>query len=258
MKGFSYTVLILLLLSPLSAITVEEIIEGANRTTLIPNMQGTFQVKMISSNGDVREIEATAYQQLENRNQINRLFLFENPPTVRGTGLLVQSSTDGSDNKMWIYLPAVRRVKRIALESSGGGYFMGSDFTYQDLIRSVEWEGMVHELAGQETINGVDCYVLKSYGEDREKQKKQGYAYTLNYHRVDDLFLYRKEFYDLAGEHLKTYSVIEETKMGQAIYPNKVTMENVQNGHRSEINITDLSNEEIPSRYFTTRYLQDR
>ena len=68
---------------------------------------------------------------------MSRLFTFDYPPSVRNTKLLINSFYDGSENKMWIYLPIVKKVKRISLSSSGGGYFMGSDFSYSDFISKI-------------------------------------------------------------------------------------------------------------------------
>lgn len=252
--------LILLLVFPimlLPAITVEEILSNFDETLLLPNIQGSFHVQMISQNGDVREIEARAYQKLMDDNQMNRLFLFDFPPTVRDTGLLLHSFFDGRDNNMWIYLPAIRRVKRIALENSGGGYFMGSDFTYRDLIRKSEGY-LEYELTGEGEANGHDCYVVRVTPSSIERQQEMGYSYAINYYRKSDFLLYRVEYFDLAEEYLKAYQVHDELIMGQYIYPTHVTMENFQTGHRSIIQVTDFTTEEIPDRFFTTRYLQNR
>jgi hypothetical protein len=148
---------------PLSSITVDELLENFAQSLAVPMVQGNFKVQLISKNGDIREIEARAYQKQIGNVQNNRLFIFDFPPTVRGTGLLLHSFFDDRPNNMWIYLPAVRRVKRIALESSGGGYFMGSDFTYTDLINNDVSE-MSFEMLPETTINGVECYTLKAWG----------------------------------------------------------------------------------------------
>jgi len=242
---------------PIHSKTVEEIMEEAASRTLIPSIQGRFLVSMESSNGDVRNIEALAYQEADQDGVMRRLFVFENPPTVRGTGLLIHSSYKEEDNNMWIYLPAVRRVKRIALESSGGGYFMGSDFTYRDLIGTEE-EGYEQSIVDEVEMDGVEYYVVRSSGVTLEKQQAEGYSYTLNYYRKSDSFLVKKEYFDMTGEHLKTYLVEDEIRFGQFIYPNLVTMENVQTGHRSDITLVDINTEDIPDRYFTTRNLQSR
>src|SRR5688500_19079610 len=60
-----------------------------------------------------------------------RLILFDEPGDVRGTAVLTHSHADGSDDQ-WIFLPAIKRVKRVA-GNSRTGPFMGSEFAYEDL-----------------------------------------------------------------------------------------------------------------------------
>lgn len=257
MKKIIYLLVLSFLLLPIYAKTVDEILKESSDRTLIPSIQGRFLVSMKSSNGDVRNIEAVAYQETDEDGVMRRLFVFENPPTVRGTGLLIHSSNTEEENNMWIYLPAVRRVKRIALESSGGGYFMGSDFTYRDLIGTEE-DGYEKSIVDEVVLEGVEYYVIRSNGITLEKQQEEGYSYTLNYYRKSDSFLARKDYYDLAGDYLKTYLVEDEIHFGPYIYPNLVSMENIQTGHRSDITLVDINTDDIPDRYFTTRNLQSR
>ena len=164
----------------LHAITAEEVLAGFAARLAIPEISATIKVRLIARNGDVREIETRAYQKNVDATQNNRLFVFDFPPTVRGTALLLHSYLDGRDNNMWIYLPAVRRVKRIALESSGGGYFMGSDFTYRDLINT-DYRMMDYELVQDATIDGIDYYVIKAWGKTPEIRQETGCSYILSF-----------------------------------------------------------------------------
>lgn len=247
-----------LVVSPLSAgKTVEEILAEFDKTISVPSLQGTFTVKLISKNGDTREIKARAYQKLVDNKQNNRLFIFDFPPRVRGTGLLVHSFLDGRDNNMWIYLPTVKRVKRIALESSGGGYFMGSDFTYRDLIAN-DLNNMKFELLEEKTMNGTESYVIKCWGKNQEVIKDLGYSYMISYYKKENSVMYRREFFDSDSKLLKIYQVDDFHVSGKYHYPTKITMTNVQTEHKSIIEVTEISTKDIPERYFTTRYLTDK
>ena len=241
---------------PLPAQTAEEIISRNAKTLEIPSIQGSFNLELISKNGDVRKIEARAYQKHMGKAQNNRLFIFDFPPTVRGTGLLLHSYFDGRENNMWIYLPAIQRIKRIALESSGGGYFMGSDFTYRDLIDN-DYTNMDIERLPDENVDGVDSYIVKSWDKTLEQRQEHGYDYLLTYYRKDIYMVHRREYFDLNGELLKVYSVGDFLDFGPYIYPTEISMTNIQTGHRSLLKLADVSTEEVPERYFTTRYLQN-
>jgi hypothetical protein len=240
----------------LHAQSAEEILANFDKTKEVPTIQGSFAVQLISPNGDVREIQARAYQKLVGPAQSNRLFLFDFPPTVRGTGLLLHSYFDGRENNMWIYLPAIRRVKRIALESSGGGYFMGSDFSYRDLIDN-DNSKLDFERLPDQVIHGFDSYVIKAWGQTPQDRQEHGYSYIVTYHRKDNYVIHLREYYDFNGDLLKIYRVEELLDLHPHYYPTVMTMENVQTGHRSVLRVTEASTEDIPDRFFTTRYLQN-
>lgn len=237
-------------------VTVEQILNNFDKTLGVPNIQGSFKVQLISRAGEVREIQARAFQKYVGGSQINRLFIFDFPPSVRGTSLLVHSFFDGRPNNMWIYLPAVRRVRRIALESSGGGYFMGSDFTYADLINN-DNSKMSFERLPDERHNGVDSYAIKAEGQSAQVKQDRGYSYVVSLYRKDNFFMHVRKYYDFSGELLKIYEVQEYLELPPYIYPTKISMTNVQTGHRSVLLAEGANTDPIPDDYFTTRYMQN-
>ena len=241
----------------LQAIDVETILEAGNKIITPPYLKGVFHIKLISRNQDIREIEATAYQKQFGDNQENRIFLFSFPPPVRGTGLLIHSFFDDTESRMWIYLPSIKRIKRIALETSGGGYFMGSDFTYSDLINRSS-EDFNYTLEGEDVLNSEQCYRITAQGKSKETRQSVGYLYTVNYYRKKDFMLMGLDYYDLAGELLKQYRVLKVDELQGYKFPSRVIMENIQNGHSSVIEFTQLVVKDIPDRYFTQYYLQNR
>lgn len=255
-----YLILIIILVSFIHivpAITVDEILDNFETVSFIPNLGSSLTIKLISANGDVREIKADVYQKIVNENLISRLFLFDYPPSVRNTGLLINSFLNGDENVMWIYLPAVKRIKRIALATSGGGYFMGSDFSYSDFV-SKGRDSFTQELLEDIVLDGIPCYVVKEYGKNLQARQDFKLSYMINYYRKTDFVMFGRDYYDLAGELLKEYRVKESIILGQYIYPTVIEMENKQTGHKSIIEASDISTDVIPDRYFTTRYLQNR
>ncbi|MCF6334498.1 MAG: outer membrane lipoprotein-sorting protein [Spirochaetales bacterium] len=257
MKKISIIILLLFLSFTVFGITLEEILDKYEATASIPNLSTTLSVKLISANGEIREIKAQAYQKTINRDLVSRLFLFDFPPSIRNTGLLINSFLNGDENVMWIYLPAVKRVKRIALATSGGGYFMGSDFSYSDFI-SKNRDDYIQEYLGEVVLDGTPCYAVREYGKTLKQKQDMKVGYMINYYRKDDFIMFGRDFYDLAGELLKEYRVKDSAVLGQYIYPTVIQMTNVQTGHSSLIEMTNLSTDVIPDRYFATRYLKNR
>ena len=256
---FFRSICLLLLVGGVSgALDVDEILNRSDSVMHPVNLQGSFTMTLTSRTGDTRIIKVMAYQKKRSDTREDRLFLFSFPPSVKGTGLLVHSYLDDEEDSMWIYLPAVGRTKRVNLNTSGGGYFMGSDFTFSDLI-STSREELEHGLNPEEVINGDRCYVLDVRGVSREVMRKYGYSRETHYIRKSDFVLVRVIFFDMAGDLLKTLNVDEVAQIGTYRYPSTVRMENHQTGHLSVIEFDDIqTTDNLPDHYFTLRYLENQ
>ena len=239
----------------LSAQDLEQIMERSGALTRVANLSGELTLTVTSPGGDRRVTRVTAYQKARSAEREDRLFVFTFPPNVRGTALLVHSNVAQGEDSMWLYLPAVGRIKRVDLGTAGGGYFMGSDFTFRDLISRDEAE---YERTLLEDAHGGDeHFVVEVRGRTPELQREFGYSREEHYIRKADFVNERILFYDLAGDLLKELAVLELYRTDGFAYPSRARMHNHQTGHVSEIAFERLSfTAEIPDRYFTHRYLQ--
>ncbi len=86
--------------------------------------------------------------------------VFDKPADVSGTAFLTFSHAREADEQ-WLYLPALKRVKRINSKNKSGP-FMGSEFAYEDLA-SQEVEKFTYKYLKDETVNGVDTFVIERY-----------------------------------------------------------------------------------------------
>lgn len=86
------------------------------------------------------------------------LVIFDHPADVNGTALLTFSHKTGDDDQ-WLYLPALKRVKRIS-SSNKSGPFVGSEFAYED-ISSEEVAKYTYRYIGEESLDGVAMYVIE-------------------------------------------------------------------------------------------------
>lgn len=90
---------------------------------------------------------------------VRTLIRFTAPADIAGTGLLTHDPLVGDSNQ-WIYLPAMKRVRRVDANRKGGR-FVNSDYYFEDLrTRQVELDR--HRLLGREEVEGVMCEVLES------------------------------------------------------------------------------------------------
>jgi hypothetical protein len=125
------------------------------------------------------------------------LIIFDKPNDVKGTALLSFTHKTGPDDQ-WLYLPALKRVKRIASDNKSGP-FMGSEFAYED-ITSQEVEKYTYRFLRDDTLNGMEVFVFERYPVD----EKSGYTRQIVW--IDkEYYKERKvEYYDRKDSLLKT------------------------------------------------------
>lgn len=125
------------------------------------------------------------------------LTIFDQPRDVKGTAFLNFSHANKPDDQ-WLYLPALKRVKRISSRNKSGP-FMGSEFSYEDLS-SFEIAKYRHNFLRDEAINGEDSFVVEQIPTD----KNSGYTKMLVWIDKSHYRVHKVDFYDRKRTLLKT------------------------------------------------------
>ena len=126
------------------------------------------------------------------------LIVFKSPKDVEGTATLTFTHKTTSDDQ-WLYLPAIKRVKRISSDNKSGP-FMGSEFAYEDLS-SDEIEKYSYKFLKNEQFNGSNTAVVEQDPVD----PKSGYKRRVVWYNLDKGYRLEKvEFYDRKNSLLKT------------------------------------------------------
>ena len=86
--------------------------------------------------------------------------VFDAPKDIKGTAFLSFTHSKIPDDQ-WLYLPALKRVKRIA-SANKSGPFVGSEFAYEDLT-SQEVDKYTYKWLRDEQLDGRDCFVVEAY-----------------------------------------------------------------------------------------------
>ncbi len=128
------------------------------------------------------------------------MFVFDEPRDVNGTALLIHSHRGSADGQ-WLYLPALKRVKRIS-SSNRSGSFMGSEFAYEDMSAQ-EVEKFSYRYVRDEPCGELTCTVSERVPVD----KKSGYRRQLVWRDKDELRVWKVEYYDRKDSHLKTLTL---------------------------------------------------
>ncbi len=162
------------------------------------------------------------------------LTVFHSPRDVRGTALLTYSHGVKPDDQ-WLYLPALRRVKRIASNNKSGP-FMGSEFAYEDLS-SQEVEKYKYKYIKDDEVAGVACFLIERYPVDKDS----GYTKQQLWLDKDEYRARKIDYYDRKGQLLKTFTPSEYKQfLGQYWRAHKMMMVNHQNGKSTELQWKDF------------------
>lgn len=129
------------------------------------------------------------------------LVIFDNPRDVKGTAFLNYTHKVGDDDQ-WLYLPALKRVKRISSQNKSGS-FMGSEFAYEDFA-SQEVEKYTYKWIRDENYRNLDCYVVERYPVD---QANSGYTKLVTWIDKSEYRLFKVDFYDRKKSLIKTLTV---------------------------------------------------
>ncbi len=129
-----------------------------------------------------------------------RLFRFRTPVDISGTAVLVHENTGGEDD-LWIYFPSMAKTRRI-LASNKKDSFMGSDFSYADLMAQ-DTSNFVQELLPEEACGQARCYRIQSTPRDEKIAASLGYAKIVASIRTDQFTTMQVRYYDRDGNEFK-------------------------------------------------------
>lgn len=215
------------------------------------DMTAELIMTLINSNGDKRVRKIRQYVKDYGKVE-KKIMFFIAPADVRNTSFMNWSYDDpNKDDDQWIYLPALKKIKRISSEDKSD-YFMGSDFTYDDLGNRLPEEDN-HKILREEKLNGEDCYVIESTPKDPDYMYSKTITWVINEKWIG----IKRKFYDEDGEFLKELTAEKYEKIKGYWILVKVKMHNVQNNHTTIIELKNIKVDTgIPDRMFTERMMK--
>ncbi|MCK4980224.1 MAG: outer membrane lipoprotein-sorting protein, partial [Candidatus Delongbacteria bacterium] len=135
---------------------------------------------------------------------------------------------------------------------SKSDYFMGSDFTYDDLGDRKPSDD-THKLVREEKFNGEDCYVVES----TPKEEDYMYSKTITWIVKDKWVGLQKKFYDEDEDFLKTLTINKYEEIDGIITILSTSMENDQKKHKTTMEFSDVKiNKGVKDNIFTERMMK--
>lgn len=159
-----------------------------------------------------------------------RLLVFVTPPDVKDTAFLIWSREDSAqDDDQWIYLPGLKKVRRIAVGDRGTS-FVGTDFSYDDMMERQADED-THELLQTSQRDGALHYAIAS------TPKRPGpYARRVSWVRDGAWTVSRIDFLREDGTLEKTLEASWTQVQGIWTWK-QLVMRNVKSGHRTIVDV---------------------
>jgi len=145
-----------------------------------------------------------------------KLMFFISPADVKDTGFLTYDYDDyKKDDDQWLYLPALKKSKRIASTDKSGS-FMGSDFSYADMTKR-QTENYEYTFLKESKVRGKNVAVIKSVPRTEDIVKEYGYTQSVVFVRRDINMVVRAVHWLDEGNKMK-YMDIEELEVIDGIH----------------------------------------
>jgi len=251
MKKFFVFALFLTAASFLNAQDAASIVNSSRNRVQKETVSSRSRMVITARNGTTTERVLDQYSKDGPNGGGRTMIVFQRPANVAGTRFLTMDNASGGTDQ-WIFLPELGRVRRIAA-TEGGGSFMGTDFSYDD-IASMERDVSLdtHTLLREETLNGNLCYVIESI-----PRSSWQYSKTISWIDKTTFLSYKIEMYNARGENVKVLEMSNFTDVQGRLTPMQTKITTVAAGTFTTIFMEILKYDDpIPEGVFTTAYLE--
>ena len=208
-----------------------------------------LKLTSVGKDGTVREqVLRSSAKKIDGRDCSVARFL--SPPGVAGVAVLTLEGKGDEPSDISLYLPKLKRVRKVA-KTQRGQAFMDTDFNYADLGGTgATQDEALHALPDQK-VEGRESFVLTGtanaespYGEVTVYVDKQTYVPL------------KAEYKDKDGKPFKVYRAGKLKKFKDRILAGDSTMENVQTGSKTRVEILTLEDANLGDEAFTERALE--
>lgn len=239
-------------------LTAREIMEKVDARDDGDNSTATLEMTLVDKRGDKRVRQVTVFTKDKGRD-MQRIQFFLAPADVRGTGFLTYDYYSGEkDDDQWLYLPELRKTKRIA-SSDKSGSFMGTDFSYADMTRRVldEW---TYKLLKEDEVRGNKVWLIEALPRDNTIRDRYGYDKSVVFVRQDIFMAVRAVHWVRDGNKLKYFDVKRLEQIDGIWMGTELDMKMTKGGetlHRTVLRFSDVRfNQDLDENLFSVRRLE--
>ncbi len=204
------------------ALSADEIMQKVEARDDGDNSSSELEMILIDKNQQqrVRRIKSFGH---DVGKDTQRIMFFLEPADVRNTGFLTYDYDDANkDDDQWLYLPALRKSKRIATGDRSGS-FMGSDFSYADMTGR-DLEDYHFTLMKEDVVNGDKVWLIESKPRTAEVIEETGYEKSVLFVRQDNFVVIRAVHWLNKGDKLKYLDVKKLEQIDGIWVPTEMSM----------------------------------
>jgi outer membrane lipoprotein-sorting protein len=174
------------------------------------NMTSDMQMVLIDKNKNERIRLLSTFRKDKGRDEWKLMFFLE-PANVKDTAFLSYDYHDADkDDDQWLYLPALRKTKRIA-SSDKSSSFMGSDFSYADMTNEA-LDNYDYKILKEMDVRGHKVWLIERVPRSERVIDQYGYTKSLQFVRQDNFVVVRAVHWVREGGRLK-YMDIKRLKL---------------------------------------------
>ena len=171
------------------ALNGREIMEKVNARDTGDRSITEMEMILIDKKGNKRVRKLKTFGLEKGKDSLSLMF-FLSPADVRNTGFLTfDYDESGKDDDQWLFLPALRKTKRIAAGDKSGS-FMGSDLNYSDMS-SPDLDLYDYTLMKETEVKGNKVWQIKSVPKTKAEAEKSGYSKSVVFIRQDNYVMIR-------------------------------------------------------------------
>ena len=218
-----------------------EIMEQVDQRNDGDNQTSNLQMILIDKRGKQRVRELQSFRKDKGEDKHSLMF-FLSPADVEDTGFLTYDYDDPDrDDDQWLYLPALKKTKRIAASNKSGS-FMGSDFSYADMTDR-PLEKYDYSLLQESEIDGHPVWVIQSVPITEDEIDETGYTKSIQFVRKDNYVAIRAKIWLKKGKRNKYMEVKELTQIDGIWVTTLMTMttkKGKQTLHKTALRTSDV------------------
>ncbi len=237
MKKLLTLILAFLIFDKIYAETGREIMEKVINKETWKDMSADLYLTIVDSRGSKRERVIKSFMKKYSTDESKMLMYFIKPADVKGSSFLIIEHKERDDDR-YLYLPALRRVKRI-LSSGKKGSFMASDFSFYD-IGKPQIEDFKYNLTGEEKVNGQICYVIECISATPQIEKDTGYSKIVRWVIKENFMILKAEYYSREGKKFKVLDVEKIEEIEKVLFATIMSMRDLLSGRTSRMEFKNI------------------